>query len=441
MTIANNATASGGQYVSSDTDEEGAASLSFTIAQAGDYYVWCRVLSVDSGSDSYYVGVDSGEEDTYSTSPNTWSPNWQWTRLSGFTAGTPRILTLNAGSHTIAFRCRESNTGLDAVYITSDPNFTPPTGGPNRRPTLNNINNVTIAEDAPQQTVNLAGITSGATNEVQTLVVTATSSNEGLVPAPSITYTSPNATGTLRFTPTANSNGSATITVTVNDGQTVSNTFSRTFTVTVNAVNDPPALNSINNITVAEDSGNRTVNLSGISSGAANESQTISVTTTSSDTSLIPVPTVSYTSPNATGTITFRPVTNATGTATITVTVNDGQTTSNTFARTFTVTISGTNDAPTISNIANQSVNESASTPAISFTVADVETPAGNLTLSGTSSNPALVPNNAIVFGGTGSGPHRHHHSDARSVRNDRHHRSTNRRRRGDSHGHVLTSR
>src|SRR5439155_23388671 len=42
-------------------------------------------------------------------------------------------------------------------------------------------------------------------------------------------------------------------------------------------------------------------------------------------------------------------------------------------------------------------------TPAINFTIGDLETPAGSLTVSGSSSNVALVPNGNIVFGGSGA--------------------------------------
>src|SRR5205823_8680113 len=60
------------------------------------------------------------------------------------------------------------------------------------------------------------------------------------------------------------------------------------------------------------------------------------------------------------------------------------------------------NDLPTISARSDLSVNED--TPgAISFTVGDVETPAGSLTLSTVSSNPGLLPTTAIVFGGSGA--------------------------------------
>jgi len=58
---------------------------------------------------------------------------------------------------------------------------------------------------------------------------------------------------------------------------------------------------------------------------------------------------------------------------------------------------------PTISTITNQTINEDAATGALSFTVGDMVTPAGNLTLSAASSNSALLPVSNIVFGGSGA--------------------------------------
>jgi hypothetical protein len=81
--------------------------------------------------------------------------------------------------------------------------------------------------------VSLSGITSGATNEIQTLKVAATSSNGALISTPSVRYTSPSTTGKLTFTPVANATGTGTITVTVNDGGASNNIVTRTFTVTV----------------------------------------------------------------------------------------------------------------------------------------------------------------------------------------------------------------
>jgi len=258
---------------------------------------------------------------------------------------------------------------------------------------------MTINESAGAQTVNLSGISDGATNETQSLIVTASSSNTGLIPNPTVNYTSPNATGTLSFTPVAFASGSATITVTVNDGAASNNIITRTFTVTVNPVNQSPTLNTLVNVTVAENSGMRTVNLSGIGTGATNESQTLTVTASSSNTGLIPNPTVNYTSPNNTGSISFTPVVNTGGTATISVSVNDGGASNNVVTRTFTVTV---NRLPTISAITNQFIGESTATPSIPFTIADTESSASSLTVSASSSNQALVQNSGIALSGTG---------------------------------------
>src|SRR5207244_8049914 len=67
-----------------------------------------------------------------------------------------------------------------------------------------------------------------------------------------------------------------------------------------------------------------------------------------------------------------------------------------------TYTVPGANTAPTISSMANQTINEDTSTGASSFTVGDAETAAGSLAVSGSSSNPTLVPGGNIVFGGSG---------------------------------------
>ena len=130
----------------------------------------------------------------------------------------------------------------------------------NDAPTLNAIADETIDEDAIEQTVNLAGITAGG-GESQPLQVTATSDNPSLIPNPAVAYTSPESTGTLTYIPNPNQNGSAVITVTVTDGgldgdltTTADNgSFSQSFTVTVNAVPDPPVISAIADQTIDED--------------------------------------------------------------------------------------------------------------------------------------------------------------------------------------------
>ena len=117
-----------------------------------------------------------------------------------------------------------------------------------------------INEDAGLQTVSLSGISGGMAGEGQSLTVTATSNNTGLIPNPTVTYTSPNATGSLSYTPVANQNGTAMITVTVNDHGGGTETVQRMFTVNVTAVNDPPTLAAIADPpAINEDAGLQTV--------------------------------------------------------------------------------------------------------------------------------------------------------------------------------------
>jgi hypothetical protein len=262
------------------------------------------------------------------------------------------------------------------------------------------LGNVAINEDAGAQIVNLSGISPGPANEIQTLTISATSSSTGLIPNPTVTYSSPNSTGTLTFTPVANASGTATITVTVNDGQPANNTFSQTFTVTVNPVNDTPTISSLNNLTINEGAGQQTVNLSGITSGAANETQTLTVTAASSATGLIPNPTVTYSSPSTTGSLKFTSVTNATGTATITVTVRDNGTSNNVTTTSFTVTVIPINKPPKLNPLTNVTMNEDAGPQIVNFSgVSSGSTnPFPTLTVTATSSSQGLIPNPTVTY-------------------------------------------
>jgi formylglycine-generating enzyme required for sulfatase activity len=69
----------------------------------------------------------------------------------------------------------------------------------------------------------------------------------------------------------------------------------------------------------------------------------------------------------------------------------------------FKVIANDGSSAPTISDIAAQTITAGNNTGAIAFTVGDDQTAAGLLTLSGSSNNTSLVPNANIVFGGSGA--------------------------------------
>ncbi|MGA2787467.1 MAG: Ig-like domain-containing protein [Verrucomicrobiota bacterium] len=294
-----------------------------------------------------------------------------------------------------------SASGMESPFSGEVSYLVPSNGSTgNQPPTLSTIANLTINENAGLQTVNLSGITSGAANENQTLTVTAVSSNTGLIPNPTVNYTNSNTTGNLTFTPATNGNGTATITVTVNDGGTSNSNVTQTFTVTVNAVNQTPTLNAISNLIINENAGLQTVNLSGISSGAANENQTLTVTAVSSNTGLIPNPTVNYTNSNTTGNLTFTPATNGNGTATITVTVKDGGTSNNVVTQTFTVTVNAVNQTPTLNSISNLTINENAGLQTVNLS--GISSGAANenqtLTVTAVSSNTGLIPNPTVNY-------------------------------------------
>ena len=154
--------------------------------------------------------------------------------------------------------------------------------------------------------------------------------------------------GTLTFTPAADVNGAATITVTAQDDGGTANGGSDTsaassFTLTVAPVNDAPSFTKGANQSVVALLGAQTVPgwATAISPGPANESsQTVTFTVTNDNSSLFSVqPAVA-----SDGTLTYTPALLAVGTATVTVrAVDDGGTANGGIdtspPETFTITI------------------------------------------------------------------------------------------------------
>jgi hypothetical protein len=123
---------------------------------------------------------------------------------------------------------------------------------------------------------------------------------------------------------------------------------------------------------------------------------TLILTGTSSNTNLVPNSNANITfgGSGANRTVTITPVAGLQGTTTITVNVSDGVNSSFT---TFNVGVG----SPVISSIGSIIVLSNTAIPAIPFTVGDAES--DPLTLTAFSSNPALIPNANVLFGGSGS--------------------------------------
>jgi hypothetical protein len=218
-------------------------------------------------------------------------------------------------------------------------------------------------------------VTLAATSGVLTLSGTAGlnfTSGDGLGDA-SMTFTGSiaavnSALGGATYAPALNFNGAASITVTTNDrgntgtGGPLSDTDAVAITVT--AVNDAPSFVEGANQTVTEDAGPQTVPnwATGVSAGPADESgQTLTFLATSDNMALFSVqPAVA-----SSGALTFTAAANAIGTATVTVVLmdnggtNDGGVDTST-AKSFTITVTPVNDAPSFTAGASQTVLEDA---------------------------------------------------------------------------------
>jgi fibronectin type 3 domain-containing protein len=314
--------------------------------------------------------------------------------ISGLSEGA----TYYFGATTVDASGVESDFSNEATYdipgtVSNQPPVVTPSPGGSQPPTLNAIANLVVYQNAGLQTVPLAGITSGSTNP---LLVSAVSSNPGIIPAPTVNYVSPDSAGTLTFAPVANAVGTATLTVTVDDSDASHSPASQTFTVTVVPdpnVNQPPTLDAIANVAVSQNAAAQTLTLTGITSGSSTENQILKVSVSSSNPRVLPTPVIRYTSPANTALLTFKPTVNVTGTATITVTVKDGGKSNNIVRHSFTVSVQP-NQVPTLNPLANVTVTQNAAAQTISLTGITSGSPTERQTLrvSASSSNPRLVP-------------------------------------------------
>jgi formylglycine-generating enzyme required for sulfatase activity len=169
------------------------------------------------------------------------------------------------------------------------------------------------------------------------------------------------------------------------------------FKVIADDGNSAPTISDIAAQTIT--AGNNTGALAFTVGDAQTAAGSLTVSGSSSNTTLVPNANIVFGGSGANRTVTVTPASSQTGTATITVTVSDGSLSA---SDTFVLTVNA-NAAPTISDIAAQSINEGSSTGTIAFTVGDTQTAVGSLNVSGSSSNTTLVPNANIVFGGSGA--------------------------------------
>jgi VCBS repeat-containing protein len=263
----------------------------------------------------------------------------------------------------------------------------------NDEPEFDPISNLTLPENTTSHAVTITGVGPGGGSDEasQNLSWSVVSGDASLVSIPSNPISGSGMTRTLTIGPLgAALVGTTNITVTLTDSGGTANpsdddTLVDVFQLTVTAVNDPPVFNAISNpASTAE--GNMsppTVSITGVGpgGGADEAGQCVDVSATSSDTNIVPHPTISSSgcvTGASTRTLTYVPANpDAFGNVTITVTAQDNGGTSNpgdddTTTSTFQVTITNVNDPPTFNNISNQpSVAEDSGTTIISITGVD----------------------------------------------------------------------
>ena len=264
----------------------------------------------------------------------------------------------------------------------------------NDAPTVGALANVAVNEDTA--TGAIAVTVNDAETPAASLNVTATSSNTTLVPNANIVVGGSGTARTLTITPAANQSGTSTITVRVTDANNLTTTT--TFQLTVNAVNDPPTITAVGDVSINEDT---TAGAIGFTIGDVETAATsLNVTATSSNTNVIANNGISIQGSGASRTVTVTPLLNASGTSTITLNVSDGTTTT---SETFVVTVNAQNDLPTITAIADLGAAVGVATSPIAFTIGDVETAATSLTVTAASSDQNVVQNTGIQVTGTGA--------------------------------------
>ncbi|HJT35641.1 MAG TPA: tandem-95 repeat protein, partial [Pirellulales bacterium] len=245
----------------------------------------------------------------------------------------------------------------------------------NDPPTMDAVAPITMLENAAAKTITLTGLTAGLNEPNQKIVsITATSDNTTLLPNPTISYASPNVSGTLTLQPNSFRSGTANITITVTDNGDKSNGGTNTLTevvpVTVLFVNDAPSFTLIANAeTINEDAGPQTVtgfatNISkGRSQDSIEQNQTLNFIVSTSDDNLFSV--LPQIDPS-TGTLTYTPAPNTNGSATVFVKLHDNGGTANGGVDTsalqqFNINVNFVNDAPSFTHATSvPAVNEDA---------------------------------------------------------------------------------
>jgi len=355
-----------------------------------------RLLSADANTRIYFQPTTANYNGLISNAITFRA----WDQMAGANGGIADT-TINGGS--TAF-----STATDTAAITVTP--------VNDIPSFTATNPTAVNEDSGAQTVtNWATFNAGATNE-STQTATYTVSNIG---TPGLFGTVPaiDPNGNLTYTPAADANGTSTFDVKVQDSGGTANggvdtSTTKTFTITVNSVNDKPSFSNAGNQTLTAWTNTAQTVIPWVNSvtfGPADESgqKVLNYTVTNNDNTLF----TTQPSVATDGTLTYTP-SGKPGIATVNVQLQDDGGTANSGVdlsdiATFDITI----PAPKVNLTASTNTASEAGTTAITFTATAEGNVVGaqtvNFALTGTASDAdftGAIPTQITIPDGSSTG-------------------------------------
>lgn len=226
--------------------EGNSAELTYEIQvdTPGTYYVWVKGFAADGNADSLHLGLDgqylnSSDAITGFSSGGSWSKNTM-------DSSTASIEITEAGRHQINLWVREDGFQADKIILTTDSNFVPSGNGPDESAYLNAPANQNATEDtAFSYTVPESAFDDVDAGDSLSWSATLSDGN----PLPDwLNFNS--ATRTFSGTPENSDVGSLNIRITVDDGDA---TASTDISLTVANVNDAAVITGVDTGSVTED--------------------------------------------------------------------------------------------------------------------------------------------------------------------------------------------
>jgi len=329
-----------------------------------------------------FIDADPGDTLTYSASQSNDSPLPSWLSFDPATR-TFSGLPTNADNGVIMIKITATDTSMASISDTFELNVT----NTNNPPVLD----IPIADDSIQEdaaySFTFDANTFSDSDVGDSISYTAMLTDNS--PLPSwLTFDVIN----RNFSGTPLNEHVGTISILIIASDTSNLTATDTFNLTVENVNDSPLISSISDQSTNED----TV-LGGISFTVIDEDgDSLMVTATSSNPNLVANENITIDGASSSRTITITPSSNEHGSTILTISASDGSITTTT---TFTLTVASVNDAPTLSNIGSQNMDENSS---LNVTVITADIDGDPLTITVSSSDQTLLPDSHISLSNDG---------------------------------------